>query len=319
MFGYIVINEPELRIREHALYRSYYCGLCEDLHRSYGRAGQLTLSYDTAFLGFLLTCLYEPEDEKTSESICIAHPIHKHTARRNYCTQYAADMTILLAWYSSRDDWEDEQKFRGLAISGLLGGAFREVSAKYPEKAAFIASCLDRLHDIEKEKKEDSADPAGACFGDLLGEIFAVFEDEWTVPLRQMGFYLGKYIYLLDAYDDLEKDAASGSFNPLLPVRSRMEESGGDFDSYVRSVLTMQMASCCRAFEALPIVENVDILRNILYAGVWTKFEEIYARHTRQEETYVQDGDGLSGTDAPASALAEPSAQVEAAAPDAES
>ena len=129
----------------------------------------------------------------------------------------------------------------------------------------------------------------------------------------------GKYIYLLDAYDDLEKDAASGSFNPLLPVRSRMEESGGDFDSYVRSVLTMQMASCCRAFEALPIVENVDILRNILYAGVWTKFEEIYAQRTRQEETNVQDGDGLSGTDAPASALAEPSAQVEAAAPDAES
>lgn len=289
MFGYIVINEPELRVRELALYRSYYCGLCEDLYEDYGRAGQVTLSYDTTFLGFLLACLYEPGEERTTESSCIVHPFRKHMARRSFCTQYAADMTVLLAWYSARDDWEDEQKVRGLALSGLLRGAFRKASGRHPEKADVISSCLERLHEIEKEGGEAAADQAAACFGNLLGEIFAVFDDDWTIPLRQMGFSLGKYIYLLDAYDDLEKDAESGSFNPLLPVRDRMTDSGGDFDGYVRTLLTMQMASCCRAFEALPIVENIDILRNILYAGVWTRFEEIFARRTqnlRNEEDF---------------------------------
>ena len=300
MFGYILINEPELRMREIDLYRSYYCGLCEDLHEDYGRFGQLTLNYDTSFLGFLLTCLYEPEDEKFVQSSCIVHPFSKRPKRRNAYTQYAADLTILLSWYSMRDNWEDEQQIRGLAMSGLLRGAFKKAKERHPEKAQIIADCLDRLHALEKQDKDSSAQPdsgpdespqsprpqqvtvdqAGACFGSLMAELFAFRHDEWEQPLRQMGFYLGKFIYLLDAYDDLEDDAEYGSFNPLLSVRARMQSEGADFDAYVRALLTMLMASCTRAFEILPIVENIDILRNILYAGVWTRFEEIYAKRT---------------------------------------
>ena len=299
MFGYIVINEPELRMREIALYRSYYCGLCEDLLETYGRAGQLTLSYDTTFLGFLLTCLYEPADERVTRTVCLPHPFHPHPMQRNRYTRYAADMTILLARYAGQDDWEDERKVRGLAVSGLLRGPFRKAAALHPEKAAVIRDCLLRLHAIEKQALQDASGPdgpapeavpdaAGACFGDLMAEIFAFRQDEWEQPLRRMGFYLGKFIYLLDAYDDLEKDEKSGSFNPLLPVRDRMAGQDGAFDSHVRALLTMLMAGCCQAFEALPIVENIDILRNILYGGVWTKFEEILARRTRTEE---KDGD----------------------------
>jgi hypothetical protein len=133
-------------------------------------------------------------------------------------------------------------------------------------------------------------DQAGACFGSLMAELFAYQHDEWEQPLRQMGFYLGKFIYLLDAYDDLEDDEQYGSFNPLLPVRKRMQKEGADFDAYVRALLTMLMASCTRAFEILPIVENVDILRNILYAGVWTKFEEIYAKRTGAASAEISVG-----------------------------
>jgi hypothetical protein len=289
MFGYVVINEPELRIREYDLYRSYYCGLCEDLKEHYGRFGQLTLNYDTTFLGLLLSCLYEPEDETFVKSSCIVHPFSKRPKRRNKYTRYAADVTILLSWYSMRDNWEDEQQIRGLAMSGILHGAFNRAKERYPEKAQVIADCLERLHALEKQAsdssrseqvQEVSPDQAGACFGDLMAELFACQHDEWEAPLRRMGFFLGKFIYLLDAYDDLEDDAESGSFNPLLPVRARMQENGADFDGYMRTLLTMLMASCTRAFEILPIVENIDILRNILYAGVWTKFEEIYAKRT---------------------------------------
>ena len=313
MFGYVMINEPELRVREVSLYRSYYCGLCEDLLASYGRAGQLTLNYDTTFLAFLLTCLYEPAQERRTETVCIAHPFKKHQSRRNIYTQYAADMTILLARYSLQDDWEDEKKLRGLVLSPLLGSAFREASARWPQKADSIRACLDRLHALETGQqgsaaaREVSPDEAGACFGDLMAELFAFTNDAWELPLRHMGFYLGKFIYLLDAYDDLDKDEKSGSFNPLLPVRARMMEdaaamerragqdhdaqpahsdhadaapAGRLFDDYVRTLLTMLMASCTRAFEALPIVENIDILRNILYAGIWTRFNQIYEQRT---------------------------------------
>ena len=352
MFGYVMINEQELRVREVSLYRSYYCGLCEDLLESYGRAGQLTLNYDTTFLGFLLTCLYEPAEERRTETVCITHPFRKHAMRRNIYTQYAADMTILLTRYSLQDDWQDEKKVRGLVLSPALGSAFRRASARWPEKAKVIRECLDRLHALETRRPDrtdrtdrsanaqkatpgeagqtgsaaarkaapDEAgrtgpaaeqqvtpDEAGACFGDLMAELFAYTNDAWEVPLRRMGFYLGKFIYLLDAYDDLDKDEKSESFNPLLPVRTRMMEdaaamvrragqnhdAGPDhsdhadtnpanhlFDDYVRTLLTMLMASCTRAFEALPIVENIDILRNILYAEIWTRFNQIYAQRT---------------------------------------
>ena len=334
MFGYVMINEQELRVREVSLYRSYYCGLCEDLLESYGRPGQLTLNYDTTFLGFLLTCLYEPAEERRTETVCITHPLRKHAMRRNIYTQYAADMTILLARYSLQDDWEDEKKLRGLVLSPALSSAFRKASARWPQKAEIIRECLDRLHALETRQdsradrndrpanaQEITPDEAGACFGDLMAELFAYTNDTWEVPLRRMGFYLGKFIYLLDAYDDLDKDEKSGSFNPLLPVRARMMEdaaamdrrtgqkqdagpahsddadaapAGHLFDDYVRTLLTMLMASCTRAFEALPIVENIDILRNILYAGIWTRFNQIYAQRTGAGKT---DKSALSATD----------------------
>lgn len=374
MFGYIRIHEQELRVREVSLYRSYYCGLCEDLFETYGRAGQMTLSYDTTFLGFLLSCLYEPSDERRTQTVCLTHPFRRHPMRRSRYTQYAADMTILLAYYAGLDNWQDEHSVKGLALSGILQGAFKKASKRHPEKAAVIKDCLDRLHEIENrakpfgkaggQKTDDFkksgqktdgpngsgqeaggqkkvpgqetdgqktdgqktaaqrgpgrnesiqksrenafpnkntsgdgalADEAGSCFGALMAELFVFEKDIWEESLRRMGFFLGKYIYLLDAYDDLDKDAASGSFNPLLPVRGRMQERGEDFDSYVRDLLTMCMASCSRAFEALPIVENADILRNILYAGVWIRFEEIRSLRAgntagADEDSSKQDG-----------------------------
>ncbi|HAL60499.1 MAG TPA: hypothetical protein DCP64_14340, partial [Sarcina sp.] len=208
MFGYIMINEQELRMREIALYRSYYCGLCEDLLESYGYAGQLSLSYDTAFLAFLLTSLYEPAAERVTETVCLVHPFRKHPMRRNDYTRYAADLTVLLSRQACLDDWTDEHKLRGLVFSKVLESAWKKAQERLPEKAAAIEESLARLHAIETRDTSapgscpPSPDEAGACFGELMGTLFACHHDEWEEPLRHMGFYLGKYIYLLDAYDD---------------------------------------------------------------------------------------------------------------------
>ena len=133
MFGYVMINEPELRVREVSLYRSYYCGLCEDLLESYGYAGQLSLSYDTAFLAFLLTSLYEPAAERVTETVCLVHPFRKHPMRRNDYTRYAADLTVLLSRQACLDDWTDEHKLRGLVFSKVLEAAWKKAQERLPE------------------------------------------------------------------------------------------------------------------------------------------------------------------------------------------
>ena len=105
----------------------------------------------------------------------------------------------------------------------------------------------------------------------------AVREDEWAENLRGLGFFLGKFIYLCDAYEDVEEDIRKGTPNPLKP-----RYASPDFEEECRTILTMMISECCKEFEKLPILENVEILRNILYSGVWGRYEAV--REKRQKE-----------------------------------
>ena len=109
MFGYIIVNRQELKLRELDVYQSWYCGLCRQLKEKYGVRGQLTLTYDMTFLILLLSGLYEAEEE-TAFVRCAAHPLGKHAARSSLFTGYAADMNVLLTYYQCMDDWKDEKK-----------------------------------------------------------------------------------------------------------------------------------------------------------------------------------------------------------------
>ncbi len=265
MFGYVVINEQELKVREVGLYRSYYCGFCKRLREKYGFPGQMTLSYDMTFLILLLTDLYDAEDE-VGMTRCLAHPLESHATRCNEFTDYAADMNLILSYYASEDDWKDEHKVRRLLLSGLLKGRSSRAAVDYGHKAAVIKDRLDKLHEAE-EQNETDIDRMAGYFGDIMAELFAVKEDDWETPLRRMGFYLGKFIYIMDAYDDLEKDIRNGSYNPLRPLADR-----ADYDDYCHQILTMMISRSCEAFELLPCVELLPIMRNILYSGVWTRY-----------------------------------------------
>lgn len=283
MFGYVVVSEQDLKIREFNLYRSYYCGMCMDLKENYGQTGRLTLSYDTVFLALLLTSLYEPED-LVRDIRCAVHPVEKHRTRQNDYTRYAADINIILSYYSCLDDWNDEKDPKKKMFAALLKSKSERACALYPEKAAVIRGKLSELSELEKRavsREESDLTPAalldrtGSIFGDLLAEVFDCRKDTWSPALRRVGFNLGKFIYILDAYDDLEKDEKNGSFNPLLSMKDKPH-----LDDYVRGVLTMTLSDCTGAFETLPVVENIDILRNILYCGIWCKFEEVYRKRT---------------------------------------
>ena len=144
MFGYIVVNQPELRIREWEIYHSYYCGLCRVLKKKYGRVGQATLSYDMTFLLILLSGLYEPETI-CGESRCIMHPGKKHMYRCNELTEYVADMNMLLTEYKCMDDWKDEGKRFRRMLAGILERRTGESRRKYARKLEQIASAMEEL------------------------------------------------------------------------------------------------------------------------------------------------------------------------------
>lgn len=277
MFGYVIINQGDMKFKEYDVYHSYYCGLCRKLKEKYGVMGQATLTYDMTFVVMLLSSLYEPEICEDTTN-CIAHPFEKHTTRQTIYTEYGADMNLLLSYYKCVDDWKDEKKLHKLAAGKLLYRGYRRAYEKYEKKARKIEGCLRELS-REEERRSGDIDKVSGLFGQIMSEIMAPKEDVWEETLRRIGFYLGKYIYLLDAYEDLYDDRKSGRYNPFY---EKAEDP--DFDEEIKTILTMMMSECSKEFETLPIIDYVEILRNILYSGVWYRFEAIRRKRAVGQE-----------------------------------
>ncbi|MDO5402955.1 MAG: DUF5685 family protein [Eubacteriales bacterium] len=285
MYGYVVVNKPELKFKEYDLYRSYYCGLCDVLKREYGFCGQMSISYDMTFLILLLSGLYEP---KTSfyKGRCVAHPIVSHEYRRNEVSSYVADMNILMTYYKCMDDWEDEKKVTRRLIAGSLKKDIEKIRMKYTKKAAVIEKALKDLARAEKSD-ETNIDEVSAYFGNIMAVMTDMKEDIWSHDLQELGFWLGKFIYLLDAYEDLDEDLKNGRFNVF---KSYYKQEG--FDDLCRSILNSVMSKCARAFERLPIIQDAQILRNIIYSGVWTRFELVCAKRANKQKNRRIQSDG---------------------------
>ena len=192
-------------------------------------------------------------------------------------------MNLILSYYSCLDDWEDERKFTRLLLSKGLKKGEEQAKVSYGKKAALVKDRLDRLHELEQQK-EISIDKVAGLFGDIMAEVFAPFEDEWEHELRTMGFFLGKFIYIVDAFDDLERDKEKGNYNPLLLALENGTIRESDLNSTVKQLLTMMMAPCCEAFEKLPCVEYTAILRNILYSGVFGRYNAICLRREKDKK-----------------------------------
>ena len=280
MFGYISINKAEMKFKDYDVYHSYYCGLCKVLKECYGRRGQVTLSFDMTFLVILLTGLYEP-DTKTEMVRCIAHPMQKHAAKTNEFTEYAAAINMLLSYYKCEDDWADEHRKKAFVAAKLLHSKIKKIEKLYPVKCKVISENLAQISKYEAEN-EQNLDLMSGLFGNIMAEIFAYRHDEWESSLRKIGFFLGKFIYLMDAYDDVEDDVKKGNYNPF--AKDYIIKG---FDDRIKNMLLLMMAETCREFEKLPIIKYADILRNILYSGVWCRFESISRK--RREEREKED------------------------------
>ncbi|MCD7736950.1 MAG: DUF5685 family protein [Lachnospiraceae bacterium] len=318
MFGYIYVNEQELKLREYTEYRSFYCGLCQELHHRYGRRAQMVLNYDTTFLAVLLTGLYEPET-LTEEKRCIVHPVHRHPMVCNDAIAYAADMCVLLAYQKSLDDWEDERKPTGCVMASLLKSAYDKIATAYPRQAKAVEENIRLLHEVETAWRDGAVlsgrgtdiDYVSGLTGNFLAELFVWKDDIWQDDLRQIGFYLGKFIYLMDAVEDIEKDKKRGNYNVFSAMlqneRSQETASGASGEETVKEsvgkdafgtgdiwenpdkdeiqrILIGMMTEASRAFERLPVLQYEPIIRNILYSGVWCKYSALQEKAGRKRE-----------------------------------
>lgn len=269
MFGYIRINKMDLTFREFDYYKGYYCGLCKYLKENHGEVSRLSLNYDITFLIVILTALYKLDSDITYER-CIANPIKKKMRIVNEITEYAASMNILLSYYKLEDNLYDDNGIKDKLAYILYKGKLKKAYEKYPQKAEYIKQQLGNLRELEKQKSK-SIDKVSNTFGNLMGEIFVFKKDEYEQNLRNIGFNLGKYIYILDAYEDLEEDNKKGRYNPFIDYIDKKEELKNKVDR----LISMSLGMATKNIEQLNLEFNKSIIDNIIYSGVYLRYKSI--------------------------------------------
>ncbi len=261
MFGYVTADIKGLSKEERATYKAHYCGLCHVLKERYGSIGTSSLSYDMTFLEMLLSDLNDRKETEGSER-CSVHPIKEHTYIYTDSTGYAADMQMLLGYYSLLDNIHDEGK--GEKEEEKYRAIITDINNKYPRQSDVLKSSLKEINAKERENSKD-AEALALLTGTFLGEIFVDDESSFfRDDLRTLGCGLGRFIYLLDAWCDRKKDRKKGRFNPLSDDIKREE---------MKEMLLDAAAAASSAFERLPLDQHVSIMRNILYSGIWMRFE----------------------------------------------
>ena len=329
MLGYVKIDKGELKVREYEVYTGYYCGVCKSIGRRYGQLPRMVLSYDAAFLAILLASLSDESDTPVQEH-CIAHPvIKKKTVIRNRAIDYAGDVMLILAWYKLADDAADEGKAYAKPVMLMMKRIFRRLNSLYPELCSSVKCHLSALSALEREKCA-SIDMAAEAFSKIMEDIFteglrAVYGSEppqQTSPgadrsdygisgasgmqngpcgfaspgsdtrelLARAGYHLGKWVYMIDAVDDIEENIESGAYNPLL-FRFKFDAANETADEFrariepdLRFNLYHYLAMLSRCTDSLDIRKNAGIIENVIYFGLNRKTEEIIMRTDKDKQ-----------------------------------
>lgn len=273
MFGYVNANWKELTQAQQERYGAVYCGICRSIHHRVSNPARAVLSYDMAFLALLHMSLYEPE-ENAGKNRCVLHVLRPRAWVDNPCVDYAADMNVALAYYKAQDDLQDEGKTSAKLLLSMLEPHMEAIRQRWPRQCDAMKACMEELRELERANTANPDLPA-SCFGRLMAELMVYQEDQWQEELRNLGFALGRFIYLADAMLDYGRDKRKKQYNPFLAMGQGRDT--GKWEQY----LVLAMARCTESYEKLPLVQDKPLLDNILYSGVWVQ----YRAKVKKEET----------------------------------
>lgn len=272
MFGYVVIDKPNILIKDYQTYRSYYCGLCKAIGKTNGQAMRMTLNYDIVLLA-LLGHNYEELDPVFQEGRCIVHPFGKKLSYVGYndILGRIADINSVLGYYKVLDDVIDEHKHRGL--KNLLKPVYKKAAGRLPVFDGAVKKGYERLRELEKSGAELRL--LSECFGRMLMAAGDALTEKCDKDLREFLFYLGQWVYIVDAYDDIKKDFGK-SFNPFLRDVKAIDDI---FYERVEILARTAMFDCIERITACYNRMNIKIsegpLSNIVYRGLAQRTEYV--------------------------------------------
>jgi hypothetical protein len=239
------------------------------------------LSYDVTFLALMLSSIND-EEPKVSPERCIVSPFNKKPiAQKTDALSYSAAVNVMLVYLKLSDDWRDERSLKALLCMPLIWGAKRKAKKRYGELFNEIKIHLDKLSLLEKEKCSE-IDRLANEFGLVLSSVFKGYqegEESEKRILSHMGYMLGRFIYILDAYEDREKDKKKKCFNPFL-----LNKDNENADE-IKESLMFTLSDISNSYKLLNIKRNRPILDNIIYLGLPDSVEKVFCGGIKKENT----------------------------------
>ena len=282
MFGYLQVDKGELLVREYEAYKSVYCGLCKQMGKDYSFLARLSLSYDCTYYAMLLMSVHR-SCSGFKNGRCTFNPLKKckYAKDDNSCYSKAAAFSVISAYYKLKDDISDG-KFLKKLLTYMLMPFFsrwhKKAKAKYPEIEEIVSEMMKMQYDAE-HSEEISVDRSAHPTSYMLANVFALEAENETHKrvFYEFGYHLGRWIYLIDAADDIEKDKKRGNFNPYFNSDKELKY---DMD-YIASMLNQSLARAYYAYNLIDIKDFKGILDNMILRG----FPAVQNRITDKNKT----------------------------------
>ena len=269
MFGYIRTDIPNMYVKDTVLYKAMYCGLCKSIGKTCGTCGRFTLNYDLTFLSAFLHNVCDT-DVKIEKQRCILHHIRKRpVAIPDELSKKVACLNVILAYYKLQDDVIDSGK--GKTKKAFIKGAYKKAKKLTPRLDSIVDKMYIDLRSYEKSNG-DSIDISADFFGNMMVECVKYLSAEkFSEAISQLSYRLGKWIYLIDALDDFDKDKKKGNFNVFVncyPQVKSKDELLKNYSSDIVPIFASILEEIKGFSKQIDYKFNHDLIDNILIYGI---------------------------------------------------
>ncbi len=292
MFGYVTPCKMELKIKDYEKFKAYYCGLCKSIKINIGNLPRMALNYDMTFLAILLDSLNDIDPIYTKQKCGIHAFKGKVVIKNNSCLDYAAFCNTALSYYKFLDNVNDDNSVKSKIFSLLFKNYLKKVPTDFKKHITHIENILTNLYKLENNAVDSSIDSLAHHFADLTGFILSSYNnDDNKESLYWLGYNLGKWIYIIDAFDDLKDDMSHDKFNAVNFCFNKdnlcYEEFSKQIQQRIDFILGTCAAQCMNTFKKLPIKKNEELLYNILQYGLLDKMDKVFKRGVYKDEKSI--------------------------------
>ncbi len=282
MFGYVIPDKMNMFMKDYYNYKAYYCGLCKRIGKDCGQLMRISTNYDMVFFDMFCHAVMEVSPKYHDEP-CILSPKKKTVVKGDELTDKVVDINTLLMYYKLLDDKLDSKKAdiaKSLARSLVVSGKYKKAKKNFPELDNLFASEYERLRDMEKQGTF-SIDMLADPFANMLSQsVKSVLGDKCSSDIENMFYYLGKWVYIIDAVDDVEKDFKNKEFNPFF-VGYNYQNQDKFFEDKGKELEFLLMSSynaIKNAYKNIELKFNEGAITNILWYGILMRTQDVLGR-----------------------------------------